>query len=1016
MAGRSGVLVGRARETSDLRAALLDGLRGDGPSLVLVLGEAGVGKSRLVADLVGAGPDLDGEHVVVCRGAAIQDGATSPLLPWADALRQAVAAYGVDAATRAAGPALVDLAVLVPDLDPGAAPASAGRAADLLPWYVGRLAAVRPLVVVLEDLHLADVTTLSVLCRLVAQPTPGVVVVATARAEGERRDPDLDARWVATSVTLRRLALTVEMGPLAPDDAAVLVAELASAAGASLDPVTVEDIVERAEGNPFFLEELVSVRASGRGTVPPADVLGVRLSTLSGPALAAARAVAVHGGQVPHGVVRELAALDEAVLLDALRELVATDLLVGDDSGESYAFRHLLVGDAVRDGMLPVERRRLHAASARATEARLDGVTSDERRRLLGTLPKHWTEAGRLDLALTAAVRAAEASAVVAPDVAAAHYARALELDALVHGPEDTSLPSGRAHLLEQLAEQHGAAGDGSAATASARAALAIVEGDREGPVAEPARAARLHRLVAVHGEGVLDDGEVIASFEAAVAAAEQLGPSPELAAALAAQARHELVLDHNARAVPLSRRAREIAVAVDAVPEEALAAATLGASLCYLGSFDEGLATLSYAVPALEAAQRPYDAARALLTLVWAQFHGGDPLTGRASAERASAALRDGGGPRDVAARLEAAALEMAVASGHWDHLDEALAVLDGPGVDDPGVEVGSVEGAVLRSVRGELALRRGRWAEAESSYSAVLGHWERLGLRPYDAGSLSRLAEIASLRGDLPAARAFVEEGLEAVEAADTWVASLGYARAGLAVEAVAARGGRAIDQDQVARLVTLLERGQRGAPEGTVAAAELAEARAQLTRITGRDDPEAWGRAVTAWSTVGFPWWRASALLRRAEALVSERGARAEAATLVADVLATTELLGATALAADAHDLARRAGLVVQPAQALPVDPTDEPGRGSAARSVPQQRSPSGGPDRDSDPLESLTSREREVVTLLAAGASNRRIAQQLFISEKTASVHVSHILAKLGVSSRLEAAAVAHRASR
>ncbi|HYN75814.1 MAG TPA: response regulator transcription factor, partial [Candidatus Limnocylindria bacterium] len=249
-----------------------------------------------------------------------------------------------------------------------------------------------------------------------------------------------------------------------------------------------------------------------------------------------------------------------------------------------------------------------------------------------------------------------------------------------------------------------------------------------------------------------------------------------------------------------------------------------------------------------------------------------------------------------------------------------------------------------------------------------------------------------------------------------ADTWVASLGYARAGLAVEAAAARGGRALDQEQLARLVALLERGAAGAPEGTVAAAELAEARAELTRITGRDDPEAWGRAVTAWSTVGFPWWRASALLRRAEALVSERGARAEAANLVADVLATTELLGATALAAAAHDLARRAGLAVPPAGSLREDPTDVEGRGSGRPSVPQQRSAAGEPDRDGDPLESLTSREREVVALLSAGASNRRIAQQLFISEKTASVHVSHILAKLGVSSRLEAAAVAHRASR
>ena len=537
---------------------------------------------------------------------------------------------------------------------------------------------------------------------------------------------------------------------------------------------------------------------------------------------------------------------------------------------------------------------------------------------------------------------------------------------------------------------------------------------------ADPARAARLHLLVAVHGEGVLADTEVLSAFEAAVRAAEELGPSPELAAALAAQARHELVLDHNARAAPLSRRAREIAVSVGAEPEEAFAAATLGSSLCYLGSFDEGLEALAYAVPALEAARRPLDAARALLTLVWAQFHGGDPQTGRASAERASAALLEGGGPRDVAVRLAAAALEMAVSSGQWDELDAALLAHDPAGDADPAAGVTTIEGALLRSVRAELALRRGHSEQAEAAYRAVLAHWERLGLRAYDAASLARLAEIAAARGDVGSARAFVDEGLAAVEAADTWVAVLGYARAALAVEASAARAGRPTDDARVARLAALLDRGTPGAPAGSVAAAELATARAELARVIDREDPDAWAAAVQAWSTLGFPWWRAASLVRRAEALVGRRGAREEAAVLVADVLTTADLLGADGLREDALGLARRAGLGLPDAsvggrpdhasgdQAV-VDLTDR-----ARRSVPDQRTGTEA-GADDDPLGVLSTREREVVDLLSAGASNRRIAEQLFISEKTASVHVSHILAKLGVSSRLEAAAVAHRAA-
>ncbi len=1012
MAVQGAALVGRAREADALRSAVRQALAGAGPALVLVVGDAGVGKSSLVAESLDV---FDGAAAVVCRGSAVPGGSSSALLPWADALRQASRVYGVDVAARAAGPALADLAVVVPDLDPEGGWTNTGRAADLLPWYVARLAAVTPLVVVLEDVHLADVATLTTLSRLVDQPPARFALVVTARSDGDPREPQAAERWRAAVVGLRRQATFVDLAPLVPDDASVMVARLATQAGLAMPPEVIEDIVVRAEGNPFFLEELVAVRASGRGSVPSAEVLGVRLSALTPQELAAAQAIAVHGPGIPHGVLRELAALDEPDLLAAVRQLVGDGLVVGDSGSDTYSFRHLLIADAVRDGMLPVERRRMHTAAARATEVRLATAGPDLERRLLGDLSDHWAEAGRPELAVHAAVKAAEANAPVAPDVAAMHYQRAIDLDPRGRGvgsststepfvPTTGTLP-GREALLERLAELHGAAGDGAAATGSARAALVMLEGAGEGS-ADPARAARLHRLVAVHGEGVIEDSEVHASFETAVRAAEALGPCPELAAALAALARHELVLDHNASAVPLSRRAREIAVSVDAEAEEGLAAATLGASLCYLGSFEEGLVTLAHAVPALEAAGRPYDAARALLTLVWAQFHAGQPLVGLASAQRGAAALQGGGGPSDLAVRLQAAALEMSVSLGRWDGVDEALRALDPSGSVDPGAEVGSVESAVLRSVVAELAFRRGQHAAAAAGYQAVLAHWDRLGLRSYDAASLARLAEIAADSGDFAAARASVVEGIAAVEEADTWVAVLGFARAGLALEASAARAGRAVDVDLVSRLGELCDRAVEGAPPGSVAAAELAVARAEQTRISGREDPEAWAVAVDAWTALAFPWWRAAALLRQAEALVARRGARDQAARLVSDVLATAELLGARTLATAAADLTRRAGLTMPAA----------PPTVSAAIPSPRVSDGADTPAARTDPLSVLSAREREVVGLLATGSSNRRIAEQLFISEKTASVHVSHILAKLGVSSRLEAAAVAHAASR
>ena len=540
---------------------------------------------------------------------------------------------------------------------------------------------------------------------------------------------------------------------------------------------------------------------------------------------------------MPHGVLRELADLDEPSLLDALRELVSSDLLVGDEQEDTYAFRHVLVGDAVRDGMLPVERRRLHAACARSVESRLGAATTDEDRRLLGMLPRHWTEAGRLDLALSAAVRAAEATAVVAPDVAAAHYARAVELDARL--PARPRRAAGRNARTVRAGPRRpsravrscssgwpsSAAPRGTvpAATESARAALELVTRlgvRRRSPPTQPGRPA---------------------CTGSSPSTARACSPTPRSSRPSRPQCRRprswarrrswrrpwprrpgtSWSLDHNARAVPLSRRAREIAVSVGAEPEEAFAAATLGSSLCYLGSFDEGLETLAYAVPALEAAHRPYDAARALLTLVWAQFHGGDPQTGRASAERAAAALREGRWP----ARPRGPARSGRARDGRRVRPVGRAGRRAGPSWTPPGRPTRprrsrSIEGALLRSVRAELALRRGRQerggarATARCSRTGSDSGCRPTTPRPSPGSPRSQPRAVRPRRR--PAASS--TQGLDAVEAADTWVAVLGYARAGLAVEAAAARAGRPVDAALRRQALTaLLDRGRAGRAAG-------------------------------------------------------------------------------------------------------------------------------------------------------------------------------------------------------
>jgi DNA-binding NarL/FixJ family response regulator len=162
------------------------------------------------------------------------------------------------------------------------------------------------------------------------------------------------------------------------------------------------------------------------------------------------------------------------------------------------------------------------------------------------------------------------------------------------------------------------------------------------------------------------------------------------------------------------------------------------------------------------------------------------------------------------------------------------------------------------------------------------------------------------------------------------------------------------------------------------------------AELGRIEGHPDPEASAAAAAIWTDLGQPYPAAYADWRHAEALL-EQGDRSAAATgPLRRAHAAAVRIGSPRLVADVEQLARRAHVAL-----------DEP-----AGTVPQAAA---------TPVDAfgLTKREREVLGLVSAGWTNREIGEALFISEKTASVHVSRILTKLGVRSRVEAAGLGHR---
>jgi DNA-binding CsgD family transcriptional regulator len=167
-----------------------------------------------------------------------------------------------------------------------------------------------------------------------------------------------------------------------------------------------------------------------------------------------------------------------------------------------------------------------------------------------------------------------------------------------------------------------------------------------------------------------------------------------------------------------------------------------------------------------------------------------------------------------------------------------------------------------------------------------------------------------------------------------------------------------------------------------------AELSGARAELSRLEDASDPSRWEEAARSWDVLHRPYAVAYARWRQAAATVT-RGDRS----------------GAGPILREAHGIAAR--LRAQPL----LDAVEQ--LAQRARVPLEQVEPARTPARSERPF-GLTRREVEVLELVSAGRTNRQIAEELFITEKTAGLHVSNILGKLGVGNRFEAAYVAERA--
>ncbi len=968
--------MGRSAELAGLEDALEDAIDGR-PRLVFVAGDSGVGKTRLLSEFATRARD---------RGARILAGDCIELgegeLPYAPvvAVLRSLARDRDPVLGEIPQFARSELGALLPELGdgaprgPGAVDESdQGRLFEALLWLLERIGDAAPAVLAIEDLHWADRATRAFLAFLGRNlASERLLVVGTYRAdELHRRHPlrPLLAELERLSVSRR-----IELPALTR---AELSLQLTSLLGVAPDEDLVERMFARTEGYPLFVEELVAASADGRGRLPITlrDALMARVERLPAAAQGVLSGLAV-GQRLDEELLAAITGLNDADLNASLREAMASNILVIEGDGR-YRFRHALLREVVADDLLPGERRAIDLRLAQALEqhAERDGMTPH----LAVAIANHFASAGDRPAALRAAVRAADAAVYVhAYGQAAALFEQAVELFDRVPDAEEVA-GIDRAELLARAAMDHKLEGNSARQETLARAALAEVDEQ-----AEPHRAARFLNTLQDAQWHLGRGEESLATLEHALSLVSS-DDSFERGTLLRSWALTMMLRGRNTEAIEAAQEALKIAETLGNVRLRCRAINALGSARINLGDIDGGAAALREALEVARRERFVSEQNSAYVNLGDALHLAGRLPEARALVEEGLAHERPGNWVWLVILRGE-----LAIEAGEWDQAEEILGALRRSPTGNGLVNLD------LR--RAELALGRGRHEEARE----LLDEAGRLSAEmdePQFVGVLGALSsELERREGDLESARRTVRDTVERLLASsDEGVRLARVSAVGAAVEADAAQRARDLGDAEGERIALERAQGhvaQTPAPVDARLALEAAwalVARAERSRAAGRADPSAYALAAETWTELGRPYPAAVMRFRQAEALV-EAGDRKAAVAAARAAHATAAALGAGWLTGEIEGLAARARIRLA--------------------DVPAAASPERGENEVEDPF-GLTQRERQVLELVARGATNREIGEKLFMAEKTASVHVSRILAKLGVRSRTEAAGLAHR---
>jgi len=1016
--------IGRERELAVLGSALERASKGE-LTRVALAGPLGMGTTSLIDELQAR---LDGmADVLVWRAHCYEPQAGVAYAPIRSILERLLASVEDARLEAVLGSAAHDTVALVPALGErlaalGIAPRAPSLAApdqrgarvrEGLLRLFERLADGRQVCLVIEDIERADPGThelVRMLLRL-RRRVPWTLIVAYHPDELARGHPARELiRDIAESPDVDRLAVE----PLPRDDLFSLVE--------SLDEERptlgfMAAVMEGSHGNPLIARQLVEAhqRLAGiRLSDPLEEIVHARQETVDRQALRAVRLIAAARRPLGSDELTALRLVDGHLRRDVIGTALDTGLVTLDE--RSRLVMHELIAEAVDLSALPAERHAGHAALARVAAESAEAAW-------------HWLRAARPADARRAYLAAAERAEQVEPGrTTLLNYSAALELES--EGHED-------AEVLAAAARAADASGAFRRAVTLGEQALERLAGGRvERLLAGRTDAATRERAALLSeelGRYRRSSGDLVGARQQIEQAVRVTPPGADQSRArvLASLAQDLMLEGRFADSAVHAEEARRAAQAADppATAEFAHATDTLAVDLGYGGEIDRGLELLDQALDAarqsgrLDEVMRCYANKTTLLDLDTRR-------------EAALAAVKEGiaeagrnGLGLTYGAFLRGNAADILFQLGRWDESEaECRAALEFPPAGVAWFSPILYLGLVLVESRADEEAGRLVAQTLLQLETVPAGQWSSLVLRT--------AVSLALWRGEIDDALNAARQGWARVLETDDPAQMASSAAAVLEACAAAAERGRTRrDWSAVAEAGELaaqvlpaaeerMTRNRLPAAVGARRAAELymATARAHSERVRGRSRPEAWAALAQAWAKVPVPYNSAKARWWQAQAALPNRARRAEARRALAEAWKIAGRLPAAPLRRALLELAER-GRITLPADTLVAIPVEGdlvavgPGPGSGAGSADERaldlmrRLGGGAPPAVS--RFGLSPRENAVLLVLTEGRTNREIAERLFISERTVAVHVRRILAKLGVSGRVEAAGLAIR---